>query len=449
MLARRLQLGDLDGRMRHAMAHFPLKEMADRILEKFYVAGGKLKATPFKSKPMPSATPGMAALELMVVANFVEVFLAKEGHKGLVGVNLLVKIQVPTVPSLFGAMLAGVDFVLMGAGIPRAIPGILDKLSRLEPASLPIDVSGAQPGDNFAAEFDPTPFVPPGVTELKRPNFLAIVTSASLATMLARKASGKVNGFVVEGATAGGHNAPPRGALELNEIGEPIYGPRDVPDLQAFRDLGLPFWLAGSYGSREGLKEALGEGAAGIQVGTAFAFCQDSGIDPAVKAKVIDTVLAGQAHVRTDPLASPTGYPFKVVELPDTVSDPVEYAQRTRICDLGYLREPYRLDNGTLGYRCASEPVEDYVKKGGDPADCVGRKCICNGLASTVGIAQMRKDGYLEQAIVTAGDQVTGIGKFLKPGQREYTAMDVLDQLLGVESFSEPEVEQNTPQHAH
>ena len=30
---------------------------------------------------------------------------------------------------LYGAMLAGVDYVLMGAGIPRTIPGILDSLA--------------------------------------------------------------------------------------------------------------------------------------------------------------------------------------------------------------------------------------------------------------------------------------------------------------------------------
>ena len=59
---------------------------------------------------------------------------------------------------------------------------------------------------------------------LQRPQFLAIVSSSTLALTLARKSSGKVDGFVVEGATAGGHNAPPRGALKLDANGEPVYG---------------------------------------------------------------------------------------------------------------------------------------------------------------------------------------------------------------------------------
>jgi len=66
------------------------------------------------------------------------VFLAKEGHDGLVGINYLEKIQLPTLPSLYGAMLANVDYVLMGAGIPRAIPGALDHLAQGEPAQLKI-----------------------------------------------------------------------------------------------------------------------------------------------------------------------------------------------------------------------------------------------------------------------------------------------------------------------
>lgn len=40
----------------------------------------------------------------------------------MVGLNLLEKIQIPTLPSLYGAMLAGVDYILMGAGFPDAFP---------------------------------------------------------------------------------------------------------------------------------------------------------------------------------------------------------------------------------------------------------------------------------------------------------------------------------------
>jgi nitronate monooxygenase len=67
--------------------------------------------------------------ELCVVSNFVEVFLAREGHRNPVGINYLEKVQIPHLPSLYGAMLAGVGYVLMGAGIPLHVPGVLDRLA--------------------------------------------------------------------------------------------------------------------------------------------------------------------------------------------------------------------------------------------------------------------------------------------------------------------------------
>lgn len=436
IVARRLQLGDIGGHIRRAMDAFPISEMAERVWEKYFIPGGKSPSTPFKSKPMPAAKMPKALAELIVVGTFAEVFLAKEGHSGLIGINLLEKIQIPTLPTLFGAMMAGVDYVLMGAGIPRAIPAILDDMAALRPTSLRLDVAGALPGEIFETPFDPTDFA----TEAPaRPKFLAIVSSNALATTLARKSTGEVNGFVVEGSTAGGHNAPPRGALQLDEKGEPIYGPRDEPDLAGFRELGLPFWLAGSYGSPDRLEEALSQGAAGIQVGTPFAFCEESGIAPDIKAEVIRQALAGDGHIFTDPHASPTGFPFKVVQLEHTLSEPETYEERTRICDLGYLRQSYRKENGTIGYRCAGEPVEDYVKKGGDAADTAGRKCLCNGLIATVGMPQARKNGEVEPPIVTAGDCLPDIAKYVPAGASSYSASQVIDRLLGIKPVVTPE----------
>src|SRR5262245_10270543 len=272
VLARRLQLGDPGGELRHALAQFPFQQMVARVLAEYFIPGGKCPTAPFKLTPMPTLRPRRELVELTAVANFVEVFLARQGHQGPVGVNYLEKIQLPTLPSLYGAMLAGVDYILMGAGIPRTIPGILDLLAQGQPATLPIDVQGALPGEKTTTTFDPRDFCGIEPRPLRRPFFLGIVASATLALTLAKKANGRVDGFIVEGPTAGGHNAPPRGALQLTAEGEPLYGPRDIPELDKIRALGLPFWLAGGYGRPGKLSEALELGAAGIQVGTPFAF---------------------------------------------------------------------------------------------------------------------------------------------------------------------------------
>ncbi len=340
------------------------------------------------------------------------------------------KLQLPTLPALFGAMLAHVDYVLMGAGIPRSIPGILDRFAEGLGAELSLDVEGAASSEQFTVSFDPTKLFGSHLPWLDRPRFLAIVSSAVLATALARKATGHVDGFIIEGPTAGGHNAPPRGPVRYNQRGEPVYGPRDCPDLEVFRNLARPFWLAGSFDSPEKVVEALETGAAGVQVGTAFAFCEESGLQPELKYAAFQECQQGSADVFTDPIASPTSFPFKVLSLPGTLSDPEVYQARTRICDLGYLRRAYRKPDGSLGWRCPAENVEAYVAKGGNPDDTVGRKCLCNALLANVGLGQRRCRGG-ELPLVTAGDSIQQVAHFsASPMADSYRAAEVVEHLL-------------------
>jgi nitronate monooxygenase len=202
-----------------------------------------------------------------------------------------------------------------------------------------------------------------------------------------------------------------------------------VVDLAKMCELGLPFWLAGGYGSAEKLKEALEQGAAGIQVGTPFAFCDESGLRDEYKAMV----LGSDPKLKTDPKASPTGFPFKVVQLETTVSSAATYDERPRICDLGYLREAYKTNEGEIDYRCAGEPVTTYVAKGGTAEGAVGRMCLCNGLMANIGLGQVRAGGrHHEPGLITAGDDVGTVKRFLKPGQTHYSAADVIQNLLGV-----------------
>ena len=430
VLVRRLQSGDEGGHVRRAAEHFPIPGVAERILERYYVAGGKTTEGRYKSHPMGRQRPSRIGEDLLVLGNFVEVYLAKEGHDGLVGTNMLTKLQAPTIPSLYGAMLADVDAVLMGAGIPREIPGILDALARGEPAHLTLDVKGAGRDQRYEMVFDPAAYCQGDPVATTRPDFYPIISSAVLATMLSKKATGRVDGFIVEGPTAGGHNAPPRGKLQLSDGGEPVYGERDIADLEQIAAVGLPFWLAGSYAEPERVAEAISAGATGVQVGTAFAYCEESGLADELKAEVLARSKAKTVEVFTDPLASPTGFPFKVVPVEDTVSQETIYTKRNRVCDLGYLRTPYRIDDNTLGWRCPSEPVADYVRKGGDEEDTMGRKCICNALLASIGLGQIQKDGEPELPIVTSGDDVADIARFLRDGAESYSAENVVEYLL-------------------
>jgi nitronate monooxygenase len=432
LFVRRLADGDEGGYMRRGLDAFPFPDMARRIWAEYFTPGGKPSGTPYPILPMHQQNSPRKLIELCMVSNFVEVFLAKEGHKNPVGINFLEKVQMPHLASIYGAMLAGVGYVLMGAGIPLHIPGVLDAFAAHHVAEYKLQVIGALPGQATQMILDPAEYAEGPLPILHRPKFLAIVSSNTLATTMLRRASGKVDGLILETPTAGGHNAPPRGKLQLNADGEPVYGERDQVDIAGLRALGVPFWMAGGYGNAEKVREALEKGAAGVQVGTAFAFSRESGLRADLKESLLAQAMAGTGEVFTDPVASPTGFPFKVALLEGTSSALPIYQERKRVCDLGYLREAYAPAEGKVAYRCSAEPVETYVAKGGKIEDTVGRKCLCNSLMANVGRQQTRKDGYVEPALVTVGDDLNTVAQYLAPGRDSYSAADVVESLLSL-----------------
>jgi NAD(P)H-dependent flavin oxidoreductase YrpB (nitropropane dioxygenase family) len=428
VVARRLQDGDPEGHVRRALDHFPVPAMADRIVQRYFRSGGRPVGRPYKATPQLTLRPGRHSQELSVVANFVEVWLAKEGHDGHIGINFLEKIQLGTAAAAYGAMLADVDYVLMGAGIPAKIPHLLDELADHERAQLDLHVDGAT--SSYTVDLDPQSLTGMKLPPLRRPTFLAIVSADVLATYLAREDGTRPDGFVIEGPPAGGHNAPPRGRLTLDDTGQPIFGPRDDANVSKVAALGLPFWLAGSYATPQRLREAKAMGAVGIQAGTIFALSSESGITPDLRREMLVELAEGQLHIRTDALASPTRFPFKVASVSGTLASADAYEARPRVCDLGFLRAPYERSAGTIGYRCPSEPVDDYVRKGGAIADTMGRMCLCNGLTATIGLGQSRQNGYQEVPLATLGADLTGAKQLLDRHPDGWSAGEAVDYLV-------------------
>jgi NAD(P)H-dependent flavin oxidoreductase YrpB (nitropropane dioxygenase family) len=432
--ARRLQDGDPGGHVRRALAHFPIPRIAEQLVASYHLEGGRPDGVAYRTVPMFSARPARLLRELTVAATFVEVFLAKEGHDGAVGINFLRKIEAPLLFGVYGAMLAGVDVVLVGAGNPHELPAMLTTLAEGRPARLDLRVQGRSTRE-VAVELDPAELFGGRPPTLPRPNFLAIVASNDLATGLATSLAARPDGFVVEGPTAGGHNAPPRGPRRVDDRAQPIYGDQDAVDLDQLRTIGLPFWLAGHYGTPAGLAQATAAGAVGVQAGTAFALCHESGMAAELKDQVLRQVAAGEVDVLTDWRASPTGFPFKVLAAAGTLSDATVYAARARVCDLGALRVPYERDDGSLGYRCPAEPVHAYTEvKGAREANTVDRKCLCNALLATAGFPQQRRDGTVEAPLITTGNDLSSVAELVRTtagGPPGYGARDVIDHLYG------------------
>lgn len=427
VLARRLQDGDPTGDLRRAIAAFPVPEIAERVLSRYFLAGGRPRGRAYRPHPTLTISPGRDAIELAMVGNFVEVWLAKEGHYGLIGINLLEKLQTATLSAILGAMLADVDYVIMGAGVPTEIPRLLTDYAAGGTGRLTIDVADAT--RKHEATLTPSDYLGSALP-MRRPQFLAIVSVHVLAGYLNRDPEIRPDGFVVEGPRAGGHSAPPRGKMVLDDAGDPVYGPKDEADLAKIAALGLPFWLAGAYATPEQVAAARAAGAAGVQVGTLFAMAAESGLRADLRERLLDGLTGDSLNVRNDPLASPTGFPFKIAELPGTLSEAERYQARERICDLGYLRTPVERADGSVVYRCASEPEHMFVKKGGAEADLVGRKCLCNMLMANVGLGQLRRNGYLEEAGVTLGQDLEGARRLLALHPDGWTAGQAVECLL-------------------
>ena len=439
---RMLQNGDPGGHIRRAFAELgrrqpALAEPVAQLIKKYYIEGGKPADKPYAPVPMGKLLrlesssgkdsfwePVRELQVLTIAANFAEVWLSKEGHNGKVGINFLRKVERPLPWALYGAMLAGVSYVLVGAGSPPELPGLIEALSRHQPASLAMKGHGARSdGGDFLLMVRPDTLVGQA-KELERPKFLAIVSSFGLAQALAGDPATRPYGFVVEGYEAGGHSAPPA-KMRFDAGGKQVleYTAADDADVAAIAGLGLPFWLAGSYGTPERLRQARAMGASGVQLGTAAALSGQSGMEPGVRARVAKLALAGELIVENT-MISPTGFPFKVARVPGTVSDPAVYNKRKRVCDIGLLQTNYLLPDGSLGYRCPAEPVEIFTSKGGRAQNTVGRVCLCNALLAATGLPQVRADGYVEPPVVTLGEDFQTVKTLLDglpPGQDTYS----------------------------
>lgn len=424
IVARRLQNGDEGGHMREALSHFPYQDVAERLLDTFFLPEGR-QGKPFRPMRRISIKAHKEHDQLTAAANFVEVWLAKQSGNGKVGINFLEKLQTATPAALYGAMLAGVDAILMGAGIPREIPQIMTDFSQGRVGGLSID--SERPAGMAAPilEFDPMETFG-SAPEMPRPAFLAIVTAEVLASYLARNEVTRPEGFIVEHFMAGGHNAPPR-KLQDTETG---YGPLDEANISKVKDVGLPFWLAGGRATTASVKEAVEMGAEGVQVGSLFALSHESGLLPEYREQMLQAAREGNLRVRTDHRASPTGFPFKVVELPGTMGQEGVYKARPRLCDLGYLRSSHIDEAGKVSYRCAAEPVEPFLKKGGETEELAERICLCNGLTAAVGLGQERPDGYKEAPLLTLGATTSDVEGMLKEFPQGWSATDVVARLL-------------------
>lgn len=425
--ARLLQFGDVGDTVRRAFDAFrervpALADDVERLYRRYHVPGGVPLGERFKGLSLAGPTPPRDVQIFTMLATFSHVWRAKMAAPDRpVGINSLRKIERVLLYGLYGAMLAGVDWVVMGAGDPGEIPSILDNLARNDTAELSVHVATVPRGEYI--RFDPRALVGPDLPAPPRPAFLAIVSSHLQAEALAGNPVTRPEGFVIESPVAGGHNAPPRNRTKDAE-GNYLYGSEDEADLEKVAAVGLPFWVAGGRGHPVGTQGVPGGGLR-RQVGTLFALCNESGMEPELRRQVLRLVWQRKLDVVASANASPSGFPFRVARVPGTTGDPATNAARPRVCDLGYLRGWRPRDGRVVGLCPASDP-ELYRKMGGAAWRCEGSICLCNGLLATCGFGQPG-----EPALVTLGDTTPVRDLQTRVRRLEYSADEAVAYLLG------------------
>lgn len=363
---------------------FPLVGYVKELLH--FAPGGFKHSWP---TPQDSTDPRYCDLprQLSAITAYIEVMRAKRGHSGKIGVNIMWKCALTVLPTIYGAMMANADALLCGAGVPMELPDIVHSLrDGRDMEYLPLTGTGTN-ARLKVSEDDSSHYL----SALEPPAMLPILSNFAFPKRLLdvwERSYGGVRpaAFVLENHTAGGHNAPPRNKVEFAEND-------DIGSyFDKVADLGVPVYVAGAFehgGTRGDLLDWTARGAYGIQVGSRFALSDESGMRRDLKDAIIEANRAGGVSIKTGNIVSPTGYPFKYVELPGTLADPAVYAARKRICNRGYLCQSHfeTLPDGKVKetYICPAMPEKQFRKLGGDPAELADRVCLCNGLLSTAG----------------------------------------------------------------
>ena len=237
-----------------------------------------------------------------------------------------------TPTAAYGAMLAGVDYVLMGAGIPRDIPALLDRLAIHDAVRLPVDVAGdrrrvrrrARPAR--AARRRPAPAGAPGV-----PGDRVRARARGLPGARRAHPTGRVR------HRGPARRRPQRAAARSADPRRPrpagLRAPRRRRPRQGRRTRVCRSGWPAPYGTPERLcRRTRGRARPVCRSARCSRCARSPGSRPTCARELLAELATGTLDVRTDAVASPTGFPFKVVQLPGTLSDPAARATPGHDC---------------------------------------------------------------------------------------------------------------------
>jgi nitronate monooxygenase len=284
-------------------------------------------------------------------AAYEEVSLSK-AKGGFAGINIMCALQRDYIDSVKGALDAGADAIISGAGLPTTLPSIQ---APRDTALIPI-VSSVRALDIICKKWEKLGYRPDAI--------------------------------VLEGPLAGGHLGFHMDQVELesNKLENLLPPVKDA----AMRLGDFPVIVAGGVYTHDDIVRFMKMGADGVQMGTRFLATEESSAtedykNAVVAAKDADIIVAHRP-------GSPCGLPFRIIkQSPMFVSSLSQ--KRTPKCDKGYVLMKDK--EGKFTVCPAKTDNRDYF-------------CICNGLLSSANYNTAE-----EEPLYTVGTSASRVDKIL------------------------------------
>ncbi len=271
---------------------------------------------------------------------------------GFSGINIMMALGRDFIDSVKGALDAGADVIISGAGLPLNLPAIQPPK---DTALIPI-VSSARALDIICKKWEKLGYRPDAV--------------------------------VLEGPLAGGHLGfrIDQVDLESNKLENLLPPVKDMA--KKFGD--IPVIVAGGIYTHADIVKFMGMGADGVQMGTRFLATSESSATEAYKQAVVfakeeDIVVAHRP-------GSPCGLPFRVIKQSPMYVSALQ-RRRTPKCDKGYVLMKDAEGKYTV---CPAKESND------------NHFCICNGLLSSAGYNSDK-----EEALYTVGSNASRVDKII------------------------------------
>ncbi|MDA8098953.1 MAG: nitronate monooxygenase [Nitrospiraceae bacterium] len=284
-------------------------------------------------------------------AAYEEVSLAK-AKGGFAGINIMCALGRDYEASVRGALDAGADAIISGAGLPLSLPGI-------------------QPVKDTA--------------------LIPIVSSVRALELICKKWERfkyRPDAIVLEGPLAGGHLGF---RLEQIDLVENRLENLLPPVKEAAIRLGnIPVIVAGGIYTHEDIVRFLKMGADGVQMGTRFLATEESSASAEYKQSVVNCT-EEDIVVAHDP-GSPCGLPFRVIKQSPMYVSAQQHLRKPK-CDKGYV---LLKDNEGKYSRCPAKESNLH------------HFCICNGLLSSAGY---NRD--VEEPLYTVGTNANRIKRIV------------------------------------